>query len=83
MMAPMTTMNISLTDDLKTFVDQQVVTGSFTSTSEYVRALLRREKAICSLRETVLAGSHGPYTPMDDAYFAALRAEVLGQTAHQ
>jgi len=71
-------MNISVTDDLKVFVDQQVSQGSFASISEYVRALLRREKAIATLRGQVLAGSAGTPTPMDDAYFSALRAEVLG-----
>ena len=79
----MTTMNISLPDDLKTFVDQQVAAGSFASTSEYVRAVLRREKAIASLRDTVLAGSTGPLTPMDDAFFAKLRTDVLGSMARQ
>ena len=76
----MTTMNISLTDDLKTFVDQQVASGSFASTSEYVRAVLRRERAVAALHESVLAGAHGPMLPLDDAYFAGLRADILGQT---
>jgi len=74
----MTTMNISLTDDLKTFVDQQVAEHSFASTSEYMRAVLRREKAVASLKETVLAGACGPRLPIDDAYFATLRRDVLG-----
>ena len=72
----MTTMNISLTDDLKSFVDQQVVEHSFASTSEYLRSLLRREKDIAALRQTVLAGAEGPRSAMDDAYFATLRDEV-------
>jgi len=76
-------MNISLTSDLKTFVDQQVAEGSFASTSEYVRAVLRREKAATSLRETVLAGSGGTQVAMGEAYFSALRSEILGQTATQ
>ena len=71
-------MNISLTDDLKAFVDQQVQTGSFASVSEYVRAILRREKAIAALRETVLIGATGPRTPMDDDYFAELRTTITG-----
>lgn len=75
----MTTMNISLPDDLKSFVDQQVSEGSFTSTSEYVRAVLRQQKEISSLRTAVLAGSTGPRTLADSAFFNSLRAEVLGQ----
>jgi len=79
----MVTMNISLTDDLKAFIDQQVTQGSFATTSEYVRSILRREKAAASLRDTVLAGSTGPRTAMDDDYFTELRAEVLGQATEQ
>lgn len=38
----MTTMNVSLPDDLKSFVDSQVNDGNYGSTSEYVRNLIRR-----------------------------------------
>ncbi|HVP13351.1 MAG TPA: type II toxin-antitoxin system ParD family antitoxin [Phycisphaerae bacterium] len=40
----MTTMNISLPDDLKAFVEKQVTTGGYGSVSEYVRELLRAAK---------------------------------------
>jgi len=66
-------MNVSLPEDLKAFVDEQVVQRSYATTSEYVRALLRRERDIATLRETVLVGAPGPYAAMDDAYFARLR----------
>jgi len=72
----MATMNISLTDDLKIFVDQQVADQSYTSTSEYVRSVLRRERDISQLREVLLAGSEGPYQPMDKAYFDNLRSAI-------
>jgi len=72
----MTTMNISLTDDLKIFVEQQVAEHSFASTSEYVRAVLRRERDILQLRDKVLAGATGPYQPMDKAYFSHLRTGI-------
>ena len=76
-------MNISLTDDLKAFVDQQVAQGSFASTSEYVRSVLRREKAVASLRDLVLAGSAGPRTPLDEAFFTGLRADVTDHPTDQ
>ena len=75
----MTTMNISLTDDLKDFVERQVSEHSYTSTSEYVRAVLRREKDIATLRGMIMAGASGPRSPMDDAYFASLRSLVSGE----
>ena len=37
----MQTMNVSLPDTLKAFVDEQVSTGGYSSVSEYVRDLLR------------------------------------------
>ena len=40
----MVTMNISLSDALKNFVDEQVSQGGYVSSSEYVRDLLRREQ---------------------------------------
>ena len=38
------TMNISLTDDLKAFVDARVKSRGYSSSSEYVRDLLRRDE---------------------------------------
>ena len=69
-------MNISLTDDLKVFVEQQAADHSYTSTSEYVRAVLRRERDILQLRNALLSGSEGPYQPMDKEYFADLRSAI-------
>ena len=38
------TMNISLTNDLKAFVDSRVKSRGYSSSSEYVRDLLRRDE---------------------------------------
>jgi antitoxin ParD1/3/4 len=38
------TMNISLTDDLKTFVDNRIKARGYSSVSEYVRDLVRRDE---------------------------------------
>ena len=40
----MTTMNISLPDSLKGFVDVQVQTGGYSTSSEYVRELIREDQ---------------------------------------
>ena len=40
----MTTMNISLPDDMKTFVDNQITKGGFSTVSEYVRDLIRQDR---------------------------------------
>jgi len=38
------TMNISLTDDLKSFVDARIQARGYSSTSEYMRDLVRRDE---------------------------------------
>ena len=40
----MPTMNISLPDNLKEFVESQVESGAYASVSEFVRELVRREQ---------------------------------------
>ena len=40
----MSTMNISLPDALKSYVDEQVVVRRFGTSSEYVRDLIRRDQ---------------------------------------
>lgn len=73
----MTTMNISLPDELKAFVDSQVESGAYSSTSEYVRELLRREQDRAQLRELLLDGAASPDDgPMDTEFFADLRRSI-------
>jgi antitoxin ParD1/3/4 len=70
----MTTMNISLPEPLKAFVDEQVARGAYGSTSEYVRELIRRDRERSRLRDLLLAGAESPVdVDVDDAFFAQLR----------
>jgi antitoxin ParD1/3/4 len=72
----MGTMNISLPDALKDFVDDQVKRGYGTS-SEYVRELIRKDQERLHLRELLLAGAASkPAAPVDRAYFKRLRGRV-------
>ena len=50
----MTTMNVSLPDELKAFVDQQVAAHGYASTSEYLRDLIRKQRDIEQLRGMLL-----------------------------
>ncbi len=55
----MATMNISLPDDLKAFVDAQVAEHGYGSTSEYLRELIRhnrRAQAVDTLRKIIAEG---------------------------
>ena len=71
----MSTMNISLPETLKSFVDSQVAEGDYGSSSEYMRELLRREKDRVRLRELILDGAASPLNekPLDAEYFEKFR----------
>lgn len=70
----MSTMNISLPDSLKAFVDEQVTTRGYGTSSEYVRELIRRDQDRMRLRGLLLEGAgSAPEGPANGAYFTRLR----------
>ena len=71
-------MNISLPDSLKSFVDAQVSGGDYTSSSEYVRELLRKEQDRKRLRELLLDGAASPLSEniWNAEYFEKMRQSV-------
>ncbi|CAN5706351.1 type II toxin-antitoxin system ParD family antitoxin [soil metagenome] len=72
-----TTMNVSLPDELRAFVDEQVDEGHYGSTSEYVRALIRRDQDRRRLRSLLLDGAASTPGPVaDGTYFAMLRRRL-------
>jgi len=74
----MSTMNISLPEALKHFVDEQVNQRGFGTSSEYVRELIRKDQDRQRLRNLLLAGAESePTEPADSAYFDSLRNRVL------
>ena len=76
----MSTMNISLPETLKTFVDEQVSQRGYGTSSEYVRELIRKDQDRQQLRGLLLAGASSPPTgPADAEYFAGLRDRVRGR----
>ena len=73
----MATMNISLPDSMKTFIDEQVSEHGYGTGSEYIRALVRRELAASRVRDMILEGAASPVaTVADEAYFDGLRDRV-------
>ncbi|HEY8906534.1 MAG TPA: type II toxin-antitoxin system ParD family antitoxin [Rhodoferax sp.] len=73
----MSTMNISLPDSLKTFVDEQVSLDTYGTSSEYLRDLIRKDKDRLHLRGLLLAGAaSAPGAVADQAYFKSLRDRV-------
>ena len=78
----MATMNISLPDELKAFIDEQVAEHAYGSTSEYLRELIRKQRDVEKLYNMLLEGAKaGPGRLADDAFFAELRDIAKGRTA--
>lgn len=73
----MSTMNISLPDTLKSFVDEQVSQRGYGTSSEYVRELIRKDQERLHLRGLLLAGTASSQTASaDSAYFDGRRNRV-------
>lgn len=73
----MSTMNISLPESLKAFVDEQVTQRGYGTSSEYVRELIRRDQDHTRLRQVLLAGAESaPGAPADAGYFKGLRQRI-------
>ena len=73
----MSTMNISLPETLKSFVDEQVSTRGYSTSSEYVRELIRKDQDRQRLRGLLLEGVASAQAVTADAdYFDRLRCRV-------
>jgi antitoxin ParD1/3/4 len=79
----MQTMNISLPDQLKEFVDGQVASGRYSSVSEYVRDLIRddeKRKAQDKLEALLTEGiQSGQPTEMTRQDWDEIRREAIRQ----
>lgn len=78
----MESMNISLPDPLKQFVDRQISTGRYSSASEYVRELIRndeRRKAEEQLEAKLLEGLSSVETELTAAEWRAIRKDALAK----
>lgn len=85
MIRAMAQMNISIPDKLKAWVESRVAEGSFASSSDYLRDLVRRdqriEAALEHLRAEIQAGTESgiseqdPFAQLDDLR-ARARAKV-------
>ena len=52
----MTTMNISLPDDMKAWIDLQVQRRSYASSSEFLRDLIRRQRDLDDFHNLIQEG---------------------------
>jgi antitoxin ParD1/3/4 len=75
----MTTMNISLPDEMKAFIEAQMTQEGYASASEYLRTLIREEqrrRAKQALEAKLLEGLQSPASEMTDADWDALRQRI-------
>jgi len=86
-MPPMNSMNISLPDPLKEFVEAQVHAGGYSSASEYIRELIRRaqkEQAEAELERLLLEGlKSGEPVTVTPEYWKKKRAKLATRAKAQ
>lgn len=82
----MATMNISLPDAMKDFVETEAAKDSFGSVSEYLRSVIRevqkrkaKQDLEAKFREAI---ESGPATPMTREDWDSIKAEAMGRRAN-
>jgi antitoxin ParD1/3/4 len=81
---PMTTMNISLPDEMKAFIEAQMAQEGYASASEYLRTLIREAQkrlAKQELEAKLLEGLQSPASEMTDADWTALRQRIYERSS--
>ena len=58
----MTSLNISLPEPLKDYVEGQIASGDWSTPSEYIRELIRqdKERRLHNLEQDLIAAARGP-----------------------
>ncbi len=80
----MATMNVSLPDPMKSWVEERTRDGSYSNASDYVRHLIRRDqeraRAIAQLQAAITEGMEsGEARPFDVTVFKARMRAAQGQ----
>ncbi len=76
----MTTMNISLPDEMKAFIEAMMAQEGYASASEYLRYLIReaqKRQAKRELEAKLLEGLQGPAVEMTREDWDSIRREAL------
>ena len=70
----MSSMNVTLPETLKAFVDEQTSERGFGTSGEYIRELIRKDQDRQRLRALLLAGADSPPdVVVDEAFLESLR----------
>lgn len=81
----MPSMNVSIPEPMRRWVESQVKLGKYGNTSEYIRELIRKDQKQRSqeeLEELLLEGLKGPNSAMTRKDWDKIRAEVTRRLTH-
>lgn len=79
----MTTLNLSLPDPMKEFLEAQAEKEGYGSVGDYVRSIIedvQRREAKRALETKLREGLASPLAPMTDADWASLRGMIRGRS---
>jgi antitoxin ParD1/3/4 len=74
---PQSSMNISLPESLRSYVESRVESGAYSTPSEFVRDLIRRDREQEEIEQKLLEGLKSPAVPMGKDFWKEVR-----RTAH-
>ena len=75
----MAQMNVSLPDQLKGWAEQRVAEGRYSSTSDYVRDLVRRDEErakVDRLKHLIQQGLESPLGPMAEDVYERMQQRI-------
>ena len=76
----MATMNISLPDPLRDFVNERIGSGDYATVSDYMRDLVRKAKIAHDLEKRLLSALEGKdLGEVSPEFFADLKARIKGK----
>jgi antitoxin ParD1/3/4 len=83
----MTTLNISLPDDLRAFIDEEIAKGGYSTASEYIRHLIRQARKQAEqerLEALLLEGlESGEPIEVNDDWWEEKRAQLMRKLRKQ
>jgi antitoxin ParD1/3/4 len=70
---PQSSMNISLPESLRSYVESRVKSGDYSTPSEFVRDLIRRDREQEEIEQKLLEGLESPSIPVGKDFWKELR----------
>jgi antitoxin ParD1/3/4 len=77
---PQSSMNISLPEPLRTYVESRVESGAYSIPSEFVRDLIRRDREQEEIEQKLIEGLKSPAVPIDKNFWPNLRRIAHART---